>query len=72
MGGLKAKLFAAGFATESAEATLRRYVESVGRPGWIESIPMKMLRFAATTGVGALEPISGAAASAVDSFLDSS
>jgi hypothetical protein len=61
--------FAQGTPGESAEETLRRYVEEIGRPSWIESIPAKLLRFAVTTGIGVVEPITGAVASAADSFL---
>ena len=61
--------FAEGSPAELASETLRRYVESVGKPSWIESLPAKVLRFATTTGVGAVEPMSGAAVSAVDTFL---
>ena len=61
------------FATSSpgdhAEDIVRRYVDSLGKPSWLESIPIKLLRFAATTGIGALEPISGATASAIDTFM---
>lgn len=54
---------------ESHDEIVRRYVESLGKPGLIESIPAKTLRFAATTGIGSLEPVAGGIASAVDSFL---
>lgn len=55
--------------TASAEETLKRFVESVGKPSLIESLPAKLLRFATTTGWGALEPVSGAAVAAADAFL---
>lgn len=61
--------FSEGAPAEQAIETLRRYVESVGKPGWIESLPAKTLRFATATGMGAVEPISGAVVSAVDTFL---
>jgi hypothetical protein len=60
---------AKGKATDTAEDTLRRYVESVGRPSLIESLPAKLLRFAVTTGAGVLGPVSGAAVDMVDSFF---
>jgi SEC-C motif len=60
---------AAGTPSSSAGETVRRYVESVGKPGLIESLPVKLLRFATTTGWGALEPISGALVDAADTFL---
>ncbi len=61
--------FAAGTPSESADETVRRYVETVGKQSVVESLPVKLLRFATTTGVGIVEPISGAVASAVDTFL---
>ena len=54
---------------ESHDDIVRRYVESLGKPSLIETIPSKTLRFAATTGIGILEPVAGGFASAVDSFL---
>jgi hypothetical protein len=53
----------------TSDEIIRRYVESVGQPSWIDALPTKILRFAATTGMGALQPIGGALASAVDAFL---
>jgi len=61
--------FYEGSPAERASDTLRRYVDSVGKPSWIESLPIKVLRFVSTTTLGAAEPISGAAVSAVDTFL---
>lgn len=55
--------------TRDAEETVRRYVESIGAPSLIDSLPSKLIRFATTTGWGALEPLSGAAAAAADTFL---
>lgn len=60
---------AAGNPSSTAQETLRRYVESVGKPSMVESLPAKLLRFATTTAWGALEPISGAVVAAADSFL---
>lgn len=60
---------AAGNPVSTAEDTLRRYVESVGRPSLVESLPAKLLRFSTTTTWGALEPVSGGIAAAADSFL---
>lgn len=60
---------ALGSPTEAGEEVLRRYVESVGKPRWIDSIPAKLLRFASTTGIGAWEPAAGAVASVVNTFL---
>jgi len=48
---------------------VRRYVETLGKPSIIESIPAKTLRFAATTSIGILKPPAGIAASAIDNFL---
>lgn len=61
--------FAKGSPAELANETLRRYVESIGKPSWVESVPVKAIRFAITSGVGALEPFSGAVVSAADTFL---
>lgn len=61
--------FAKGNPSATAEETVRRYVETVGKPGLIESLPVKLIRFATTTGIGALEPISGGIAAAADTFL---
>jgi len=60
---------AAGNPASTAEDTLRRYVESVGKPSLMESLPAKLLRFATTTTWGALEPMSGGIVAAADSFL---
>jgi hypothetical protein len=61
--------FALGAPSSTEEETIRRYVETIGKPSWVETLPAKILRFATTTGVGAVEPISGAIASAADTFL---
>jgi hypothetical protein len=61
--------FASGSPAETADETVARFVATVGQQSWIESTPAKVLRFAATTGLGFLEPVSGTIASAVDSFL---
>lgn len=61
--------FEAGSPHEEASDTIRRFVEAVGKPSWIDSIPSKSIRLALTTAVGALDPIVGAGASALDSFL---
>jgi hypothetical protein len=58
-----------GSPSESAAETLQRYVESIGQVGWIDSLPAKLLRFAATTELGVLGTIPGAIASGIDSFL---
>lgn len=60
---------AAGGPSSTAEETVRRYVETVGKPSVIESLPAKLLRFAATTTWGAMEPISGGIAGAAETFL---
>jgi len=54
---------------DQADEIVRKYVDSLGKPYWLESIPVKLMRFASTTGIGVLEPISGAATSAIDNFL---
>jgi len=61
--------FAVGSPSATADETLRRYVESVGKPSLVESIPVKVIRFAATTAWGALEPVTAGLASAADTFL---
>lgn len=61
--------FAAGSPSDSSEEILRRYIESLGKPSWIDTIPVKLLRFAVTSSIGALGPIAGGAASLVDNFL---
>jgi hypothetical protein len=60
---------ASGNPSSTAQDTLRRYIESVGKPSLVESLPAKLLRFATTTTWGALEPVSGSIAAAADSFL---
>jgi hypothetical protein len=61
--------FAAGSPIDSSEDIMRRYVDSLGKPSWLESVPMKLLRFAVTTSAGVLGPVAGAAVSLVDAFL---
>ncbi len=61
--------FAEGSPSESAEETLRRYHEAITTIAWVDRAPLRLVRFAATTGWGILEPISGTVASAVDNFL---
>lgn len=61
--------FAEGSPADSSDEILRRYVESIGKVSWIEDIPVKLLRFATTLGISGLDPITGIAASVVDSFL---
>jgi hypothetical protein len=61
--------FDKGSPSESADETLQRYVESISKVGWIDTLPAKLLRFAATTELGVLGTIPGAIASGVDSFL---
>lgn len=61
--------FANDSPSATAEETVRRFVGTVGKPSWLECIPVKALRFATTTAVGAAEPVSGALVSAVDTFM---
>lgn len=61
--------FAHGALGETEDETVRRFIETIGKPSFIDSLPVKLLRFATTTGIGALEPISGGIASATDAFL---
>ena len=62
--------FADGQPDDSAQDTLRRYVESIGKPTWLDALPMKLIRIATTTGLGVVEPVTGGLASAADTFLD--
>lgn len=61
--------FALGAPNATEEETVRRYVETIGKPSFIDSLPAQLLRFATTTGLGAVEPITGSIASAADTFL---
>lgn len=61
--------FADGAPSSTEEETVSRYVETIGEPSLVDSLPAKLLRFATTTGIGLLEPISGGVASAIDSFM---
>lgn len=61
--------FANGAPNATATETIHRYVETIGKPSWLESIPTKILRFATTTAVGTAEPVSGTIVSAVDTFM---
>ena len=61
--------FALGAPSSTEEETVRRYVETIGKTSLVDSLPAKLLRFATTTGLGAAEPMSGAIASAADTFL---
>lgn len=58
-----------GSPSETADETIGRYMDAAGPTSWIDALPVKLLRFATTTSWGAVEPISGAIASGVDSFL---
>lgn len=60
---------ALGCPSSTTEETLKRYVETIGKPTLIETWPAKLLRFTTTTVWGALEPISGGIAAAADTFL---
>lgn len=61
--------FAEGALGEPAEDIVSKYVDSLGKPSWLDSIPSKLLRFAVTTGIGTIEPISGGVVSVIDNFL---
>lgn len=45
------------------------YVESLGNTSLVQSLPARVVRFALTTLVGTVEPISGAAIGIIDSFF---
>lgn len=61
--------FSAGAPSENAQEIVARFIERVGTPGWIDRLPAKVLRFGVTSGIGAVEPLTGALASFADSFL---
>ncbi|MFZ2450313.1 MAG: SEC-C domain-containing protein [Methylovulum miyakonense] len=61
--------FNQGSPSDNSEEILNRYVESIGKPSWIDSVPSKLLRFVTTVGLGTVEPISGALATAIDTFM---
>lgn len=61
-------LAADAFITTADEA-LRSFVESIGKPSWMDALPVKILRFGTTTAIGAANPIAGVVASFVDTFL---
>ena len=61
--------FAKGAAAETENETVARYIETIANPTLIEKLPMKIMRFAATTTWGTFEPISGTLAAATDAFL---
>lgn len=45
------------------------YVESLGNQHWIDSVPVKIVRFILSNVLGAIEPITGFAAGTLDSFF---
>jgi hypothetical protein len=61
--------FAKSTPEESHADITQRYVESLGKSSVIEYIPVKVMRFATTLGIGTIQPVAGAIASGVDSFL---
>lgn len=54
---------------ETSQQIVERYVNSIGKPSFIDRLPVKTLRFGITTGAGLINPVTGAISSAVDSFL---
>ncbi|MCK5941154.1 MAG: hypothetical protein KAI24_04220 [Planctomycetes bacterium] len=58
-----------GPALESAEELIRRFVDSLSKTSWIDSLPSRIVRFGASTAWGAVEPATGAIAAALDNFL---
>jgi hypothetical protein len=48
---------------------LTEYLDGVTRESWVSTLPVKIFRYIFTTGVGVVEPVSGAVASAIDGFL---
>jgi hypothetical protein len=61
--------FAQGSPSDTAEETIQRYIETIGKPNLVESLPVKTFRFAVTTLLGIFNPVSGTIASAADNFL---
>lgn len=61
--------FSSGNNQETAQQIVDRYVSSIGKPSFIETLPIKTLRFSLTTGVGMIEPVTGMLSSVVDSFF---
>jgi hypothetical protein len=45
------------------------YVDALERKSWVESLPLKLLRFIITSVVGTIEPVSGFAISTADNFF---
>ncbi len=58
-----------GGPTDTADDVTHRYVESLGGGSWLDKIPVRVMRFAVTTGWSCIEPITGAIATTVDNFL---
>ncbi|MCY4397448.1 MAG: SEC-C domain-containing protein [Rhodospirillaceae bacterium] len=61
--------FADGQPSDSAQDTLRRYVEALDKPSWLDALPTKLIRIGTTTVLGVVEPAAGVLASAADTFL---
>lgn len=54
---------------DSTQEILSKYVETLGKPSWLDHLPVKAIRLAATTGFGEVGPLTGAVASLVDTFF---
>jgi hypothetical protein len=54
---------------ETSQQIVERYVNSIGKPSFIDRLPVKTLRFGVTTSAGLIDPVTGVISSAVDSFL---
>lgn len=61
--------FSSGNNQETVQQIVERYVSSIGKPSFIDTLPIKTLRFALTTGVGIIEPVTGMLSSVADSFF---
>lgn len=61
--------FSSESSNETSQQIVERYVDSIGKPSFIERLPVKTLRFGVTTGAGLINPVTGAISSAVDSFM---
>jgi len=51
------------------ESIVSAYLEDVTSIGWLSTLPGKMVRFLSGSAIGSLEPVTGLAVAAGDSFL---
>lgn len=66
----KASRFKSWLATVNPdEGLIRSYHKEVTSEGWLQKLPVKLLRYLITSALGAAEPISGQIAGITDTFL---